>query len=153
MTTKKCVYIYVGTYFEASSTKRTEIFILWRRESTHQGALGSLLCILDMYASMQCMTISPLILLEYFKLYCNIYCGEEGPLIRMHYSAYYAYWNTGYVCKYAVRDNISITRRWWQDHAIGEHRQYNAHHEALCLRIEAALVERKSGNKIEEQIV
>ena len=26
------------------------------------------------------------------------------------------------ICKYAVRDNISITRRWWRDHTIGERR-------------------------------
>ena len=41
---------------------------------------------------------------------------------------HYAQW----MQKYAVRDNISITRRWCRDHAIGERRQCNAHHEALC---------------------
>ena len=45
-----------------------------------------------------------------------------------HNVMHYAQW----MQKYAVRDNISITRRWCRDHAIGERRQCNAHHEALC---------------------
>ena len=58
--------------------------------------------------------------------------------MAMHYAAYSAYQIYA-----SMRDNISITQRWWRDHTIGERRQYNAHHEALCLRIEVALVESK----------